>query len=188
MSAVFTPTRHKLSVDDYHKLGEAGILDEDSRVELIEGELIDMAPIGASHMLAVNRLTRLLVRAVGDLGLVSIQNPVTLPPHSEPQPDIAVLRPRMDSRDAGLPGPADVLLLIEVADTTLAYDRGTKLRLYARAGIVECWLVNLQSGSLEVHRGPTPQGYSRTTELRPGAVVSPLTLPTVEIEVSAILG
>ena len=80
MSAVFTPTRHKLSVDDYHKLGEAGILDEDSRVELIEGELIDRAPIGASHMMAVNRLNRLLVRAVGDLGLVSIQNPVTLPP------------------------------------------------------------------------------------------------------------
>jgi Uma2 family endonuclease len=85
MSAVFTPTRHKLSVDDYHKLGEAGILNEDSRVELIEGELIDMAPIGPPHMMAVNRLTRLLVRAVGDLGIVSIRNPVTLPPHSEPQ-------------------------------------------------------------------------------------------------------
>jgi Uma2 family endonuclease len=188
MSAVFTPTRHKLSVEDYHKLGEAGILDEDSRVELIEGELIDMAPIGPPHMMTVNRLTRLLVRAVGDLGIVSVQNPVTLPPHSEPQPDIAVLRPGMDSRGAGLPGPADVLLLIEVADTTLAYDRGTKLQLYARAGIVECWLVNLQSGSLEVNRGPTPQGYSRTTELRPGAVVSPSSLPTVEIEVAAIFG
>jgi Uma2 family endonuclease len=131
MSAVFTPTRHKLSVDDYHKLGEAGILDEDSRVELIEGELIDMAPIGPPHMMAVNRLNRLLVRAVGDLGIVSIQNPITLPPHSEPQPDIAVLRPGIDKRGAGLPGPADVLLLIEVADTTLAYDRGTKLQLYA---------------------------------------------------------
>lgn len=106
----------------------------------------------------------------------------------EPQPDVAVLRPGIDNRGVGLPGPADVLLLIEVADTTLAYDRGTKLQLYARAGIVECWLVNLQSGSLELHREPTPQGYSRATELRPGAVVSPLSLPTVEIEVAAIFG
>jgi Uma2 family endonuclease len=182
MSAVFTPTRHKLSVDDYHKLGEAGILNEDSRVELIEGELIDMAPIAVAHMTAVNRLNRLLMRAVADLGVVSIQNPVTVPPHSEPQPDVAVLRPGMDRVDAGLPGPADVLLLIEVSDTTVAYDRGTKLQLYARAGIVECWLVNLQSASLEVHRGPTPHGYSQTTELRPGDVIAPLNLPAVKVE------
>jgi hypothetical protein len=97
MSPVFTPTRPKLSVDDYHNLGEAGILDEDSRVELIEGELIDMAPIGALHMMTVNRLTRLLVGAVG---VVSIQNPVTVPPHSEPQPDI-------NSPATGTPGCRD---------------------------------------------------------------------------------
>lgn len=94
MSAVFTPTRYKLSVDDYHKLGEAGILNEDSRVELIEGELIEMAPIGGPHMGIVNRLTRLLVLALGDSGEVSVQNPVRLSRHSEPQPDFAILKPR----------------------------------------------------------------------------------------------
>jgi Uma2 family endonuclease len=188
MSAVFTPTRHKLSVDDYHKLGEAGVLDEDSRVELIEGELIDMAPIGVPHMTAVNRLNRLFVQAVGDLGVVSIQNPVSLPPHSEPQPDIAVLRSGVDRPGASLPGPADVLLLIEVADTTLAYDRGTRLPLYARAGVVECWIVNLQARCVEVYRKATPQGYSETTEFRAGDVVSPVMLSTLKIEVAAIFG
>jgi len=91
MSAVFTPTRYKLSVEDYHRLGKAGVLTEDSRVELIDGELMQMAPIRGPHMQVVNRLNRLLVTAVGDLGVVSIQNPVALPPHSEPQPDIAIL-------------------------------------------------------------------------------------------------
>jgi Uma2 family endonuclease len=188
MSAVFTPTRHKLSVEDYHKLGEAGVLNEDSRVELIEGDLIDMAPIGVPHMSTVNRLNRLLVRAVNDLGIVSVQNPVSVPPHSEPQPDIAILGPGMDRPDGRLPGSADVLLLIEVADTTVSYDRGTKLPLYARAGIVECWIVNLQTRTLEVYRQPTAQGYSHNTEFRPGDIVSPLTLPTVKIEVAAIFG
>src|SRR5438094_271220 len=184
MSAVFTPTRHKLSVEDYHKLGDVGILTEDSRVELIDGELIEMAPIGGPHMWVVNRLTRLLVLAVGDLGVVSVQNPVTLPPHSEPQPDIAILKPGADSTASRVPNSADVLLLIEVADTTLAYDRTTKLKLYAKAGIAEAWIVNLQSRCVEVYREPSADGYSRTIELRPNDVASPLALPTVKFTVA----
>lgn len=188
MSAVFTPIRHKLSVDDYHKLGEVGILTEDSRVELIEGELIDMAPIGGPHMHLVNRLTRLLVPAVGDLGVVSIQNPVTLPPDTEPQPDVTILKPVAAGAAAVVPGPDDVLLLIEVADTTLSYDRNIKLKLYARAGIEESWIVNLQSRCIEVYREPTAHGYSRKIELGPGDTISPLALPTVKVVVADLFG
>jgi Uma2 family endonuclease len=186
MNAVFTPTRYKLSVEDYHKLGEAGILTEDSRVELIDGELIEMAPIGGPHMAVVNRLNRLLVLAVGDLGVVSVQNPVRLPSHSEPQPDFAILKPR--ARDAALvvPGPEDVLLLVEVADTTLAYDRGTKLGLYAKFGIAESWIVNLQSKSIEVYREPTPDGYMKRVEAQRGERVSPLAIPTMSVAVAEI--
>jgi Uma2 family endonuclease len=188
MSAVFTPTRHKLSVEDYHKLGQVGILTEDSRVELIEGELIDMAPIGGAHMGLVNRLTRLLVPAVGDLGVVSVQNPITLPPDSEPQPDVAILKPGADSAGSTVPRADEVFLLIEVADTTLAYDRNTKLKLYAKAGIAETWIVNVPSKCVEVYREPTTNGYLRRLELGVGELVSPLSLPMVELPVSDIFG
>jgi Uma2 family endonuclease len=183
MSAVFTPTRYKLSVEDYHKLGEVGILTEDSRVELIEGELIEMAPIGGPHMGLVNRLNRLLVLAVGDFGVVSIQNPVMLSPHSEPQPDVAVLKPGADSAESTVPHPDDVLLLIEIADTTLAYDRKTKLKLYAQAGIAEAWIVNIQARCVEVYREPQGNGYARKSDMRPGDIVTPLALPMVRVPV-----
>ncbi len=186
MSAVFTPTRYKLSVDDYHKLGEAGILNEDSRVELIEGELIEMAPIGGPHMNIVNRLNRLLVLAVGDLGVVSIQNPVTLPPISEPQPDISILELGADRLDAGVPLPGNVLLIIEVADTTLSYDRNTKLKIYAKAGIPEVWIVNVNSRCIEVCREPATGNYSQKIERKGKDDVSCLTLPSVKLAVAEI--
>src|SRR4051812_45524720 len=150
MSEVFTPTRYKWTVEDYHKLGDAGILDEDSRVELIEGELIEMAPIHGPHMGTVNRLTKMLVFAVGDHGVVSVQNPVTLPPYSEPQPDFTILRPGAGLPSSGVPRSDDVLLLIEVADTTLRYDRVMKLKLYAKEKIAEYWIVDVQGKSIEV--------------------------------------
>lgn len=186
MSAVFTPTRYKLSVEDYHRLGEVGILTEDSRVELLEGELIEMAPIGGPHMAVVNRLTKLLVLAVGDSGVVSVQNPVSLPPRSEPQPDFAILDVRASDAAPAVPSAQDVLLLIEVADTTLAYDRGTKLTLYAKSGIAECWIVNLQSKCIEVYREPAGDGYSKRIEFGAQDEVSPLALPTVKLAVAEI--
>lgn len=186
MSAVFTPTRHMFSVEDYHRLGEAGILTEDSRVELIDGELIEMAPIGGPHMSAVNRLNRLLVLAVADLGVVSVQNPVRLPPHSEPQPDFAILKRPAD--ESAVPGPEDVLLMIEVADTTLAYDRKTKLHLYAQSGVAESWIVNLKSKCVEVYREPTADGYSKRIELQLQESASPLALPTIRVAVADIFG
>lgn len=188
MSAVFTPRRYKLTVDDYHKLGDAGILSEDSRVELLEGELIEMAPIGGTHMAVVNRLTRLLVLAVGDLGVVSVQNPVRLPPYSEPQPDFAILRPTATGAPATVPESKDVLLLIEAADTTLTYDRNTKLPLYAKGGIAESWLVNIASESLEVFREPSMDGYLKRIEADRGASVAPLALPSLRIAVNEIFG
>jgi Uma2 family endonuclease len=188
MSAILAPTRHKLSVEDYHKLGDAGVLSEDSRVELIEGELIDMAPIGGSHMRVVNRLTKLLVSAVGDLGVVSVQNPVTLPPHSEPQPDLAILGPGADSTGAGVPHADDVVLLIEVADSTLAYDRSTKLQLYARHGIREVWIVNLPDQVLEMYREPKDGAYRVKLERLKTESASPGALPTVRVDLSEILG
>ena len=186
MSAVFTPTRFRLTVGDYHRLGEVGILTETSRVELIEGELIEMAPIGAMHMTLVNRLTKLLVVAVGDLGVVSIQNPVTLPPHSEPQPDIAILKPGADSAIPAVPRAHDVMLLIEVADSTLLYDRTTKLKIYTQASVAEVWIVNAQSKCIEVYRDPSATGYLRKQDFGLHEVVSPLALPQVQLAVDEL--
>jgi Uma2 family endonuclease len=187
MSAVFTPTTRKLTVDAYHALGETGHLGPEDRVELIEGEIIDMAPIGGAHMGVVNRLTRLLVNVVGDRGVVSIQNPVSLPPYSEPQPDAAILRPGADRLDAGIPRAADVLLLIEVADTTLVYDRGRKLALYAKHGIPELWVLNVPGKVLEIFRDPGPAGYATTETLGPDQPAIPSRLPGLSIAWGSVL-
>jgi Uma2 family endonuclease len=188
MSSVFAPTRYKLSVDDYHRLGEVGILNEDSRVELVEGDLIEKAPIGGPHLTVVNRLNKLLVLAVGNLGVVSVQNPVRLSRHSEPRPDFAVLRALAEDSGASVPGPEDVLLLIEVADTTLAYDRSTKLALYSKAGIAECWIVNLQAKCIEAYCEPLADGYSKRIDFKLQDRVSPLAFPTISIAVAEVFG
>ena len=186
MSAVvYTPTRFKLSVDDYHRLGAAGILSNDVRVELIEGDLIEMAPIGGPHIGLVNRLNRMLVLAVGDRGVVSIQNPVTLPPRSEPQPDLAVLHAGVEGSSAGVPTAADTFLVIEVSDSTLAYDRDTKVPLYARAGIPEVWVVDVNAKCIIVHRAPTTSGYVDVREVSGGAL-SIQSLAPVSIDVGAL--
>lgn len=182
MSAVFTPTRAKISLEGFHKMAEAGIFGEDDRIELIDGEMLTMAPIGGPHMSMVNRLNALLVPAVGDRGVVSVQNPIALPPDSEPQPDVVVLKPSAGALSAGVPGPADVLLLIEVADTTLRYDRGVKLPLYARHGVREVWIVDLQAKRIEVFHGPGPSGYARRREAGPGESVAPQALSGVDVE------
>lgn len=157
---------HLLTVDDYHKMAEAGILGEDDRVELIEGELIEMAPIGSNHAGAVIRLVALLSSALAGRALISPQNPVRLGGYSEPQPDITVLRFRNDFYRTSHPQPEDVLLLIEVADTTIRYDRDVKIPLYARAGIPEVWLIDLQQERVEIYLQPSSEGYRQI--LRPG--------------------
>jgi Uma2 family endonuclease len=154
--------RRLLTVDEYHRMGEAGILTDDDRVELIEGELVAMAPIGTEHIASTNALTHLLVMAVGGRGIVSVGNPVRLNRHSEPQPDFSVLKPRDDYRKT-MPRPEDTMLAVEVANTSLEYDRKVKLALYARAGIPEVWIVNLAAKEVEVHRSPAGDNYASVT-------------------------
>ena len=179
-------TRRRFTVHDYHRMGEAGILHEDDRVELIEGEIVEMAAIGTRHFTCVNGLTRLLVRKVGDEAIVSVQNPVRLNEHTEPQPDLAVIRPR-DYR-LSLPGPEDVLLLIEVSDTTLAYDRNVKLPLYSRAGIREVWIVDLSGEVIERHNDPSPDGYRSPYRARRGEKIEASALPDPALTADDVLG
>lgn len=180
--------RWLFTVEEFHRLAEVGLLHEDERVELIEGELIRMNPIEPGHSGHVNRLNRLFGRLLGDHVLLSIQNPVRLNDRTEPQPDLALLRPRDDDYSRATPTPADVLLLVEVADMSLAYDRDVKGPLYAAAGIREYWLVNLLDGRIEVYRDPGPAGYARVETLGPGDTLRPLTFPDLAIPVSDVLG
>ncbi len=167
-------------------MGRLGLFDEDARVELIDGEIIEMAPIGDRHMLCVTRLAHLLQDVVGDRGVVSVQNPVRLDAHSEPQPDIALLSPPLD-RYKTLPGPSDVLLVVEVADTTFARDRA-KARFYARAGLLECWIVDLAGDRVLVMRRPGPEGYASQRDARRGETVDVDDLPGASLGVGQVLG
>jgi Uma2 family endonuclease len=179
--------RWRLTVDDYHRMAKAGILHEDDRVELIEGELIEMAAIGSYHFTTVNNLNREFSAQVAENYIVSIQNPVRLSRHSEPQPDVVLLRPRADKYAEGLPGPEDVLLIVEVSDSTAAADRRVKLPLYAAAGIPEAWLVNIPRRSIEVHREPRGGRYQQVTVFRKGERIALLLLPDVSVAVEDIL-
>ena len=179
--------RHKLNVDDYHRMGEAGILGEDDRVELIDGELIDMAPIGSDHVATVNGLTEALVLACTGRAIVSVQNPVRLDRLNEPQPDVAVFRLRADryrSRDTA--GPSDVLLLVEVSDSSLRFDRTVKLPLYARSGIAEVWVVDLQRRVLEAHRRPVGDAYTEIATHRADEAIRLAIAPDIEVKLSAV--
>lgn len=179
--------RHRLSVDDFHRMAEAGILGPDDRVELIEGELIDMAPLGALHGGVTVKLGTLLQRRVGDAALVSIQGPLKLGPASQLNPDAMLLRPRANFYVDRLPEPADVLLLIEVSDTTLAYDRERKVPLYARHGVAEVWLIDLESNAVEVYRMPGPDGYGAVSRHGPGETIAPAAFPGIALAVADLL-
>jgi Uma2 family endonuclease len=165
------PSRHLISVDAFHRMGETGILGPGDRVELIDGEIIDMSPIGVLHAALVDALVRHFGRSAGQSVFIRCQNPLRLDDLSEPEPDIAILRPRADFYTTSHPGPADVLLVIEVSDTSLAYDLGTKVPLYARHGIPEVWVIDAATRMTRVFRdlaggrvaGP-PAGSGYTTE------------------------
>ena len=178
--------RHRLTVVDYHRLGEAGILGADDRVELLEGQLVDMSPIGPRHAFVVEALTEALVTAVAGRAGVRPQNPIILDDRSEPQPDFAVVRRRAPGHPYSHPGPADILLLIEVADSSLAIDRGAKLALYARAGISEFWLVDLTTDCVFVHRDPMGESYATVRRVEPPATLEISGLPGVAIETASM--
>jgi len=183
---VATARRRRFTAEEYHKMAEVGILHEDDRVELIEGDIVQMAAIGSRHMMCVIRLNRLLVPMVDDGALVSPQNPVRLGERLEPEPDLAVLRVR-DYTDS-LPGPEDVLLLMEVSDTTLGYDRRVKLPLYARSGVPEVWILDLTGERIERHTGPSADGYRHTERARRGETLGSEVFPSLVLQVDAILG
>jgi Uma2 family endonuclease len=173
--------RHRLTLDDYHRLGEAGILGEDDRVELLEGQLIDMSPVGPRHAIAVDRLHTLLVRVVADPIWVRGQNPIALDSGSEPQPDIVLLRAPWPGFPLAHPSAADVVLLVEVADSSLDADLGAKRELYARAGVREFWIVDLTTDSVLVCREPDGDRYRSVTRVERSGVLEIAGLPGVEI-------
>jgi Uma2 family endonuclease len=182
-----TRVYHRFSVDDYEQMIDFGILGEEDRVELIRGEIVDKMAIGDSHAGCVNRLNRNLTIKFARTAIVSVQNPIRLD-DSEPEPDISLLVPRDDFYASGKPRAGDILLLIEVSDTSLDFDREIKLPLYAQAGIRELWIVNLVEGCLEVHRGPTPDGrYRDISVLRPGDEVEIVALPGIKFAVADLL-
>jgi Uma2 family endonuclease len=175
-------------VDEYEQMGRAGIFGEGDRVELLEGEIVEMAPIGPPHASIVDRLTRLLVRAAGDDAIVRVQNPVVVVPHSEPQPDMVVARFRKDFYSHQHPAPEDTLLVIEVADSSLAVDRGVKLPIYARAGVPEVWIVDVGEGAVLTHRTPVDGRYAQAVRYEPGEAVPISALSGVSLAVDDILG
>lgn len=174
----------RFTVDEYFQMAKAGILTEDDRVELIDGQIIQMSPIGDPHVEAVNRCLLAFVglMAAGRV-MTSMQNPVRVDRYNDPQPDIVLVPPGL----RGAPRVADVLLVIEVADSSLGYDRRTKLPLYARAGIGEAWLLDLQGEALEVHREPGPEGYALIRRCRRGERVAPAAFPDLELAVDDLL-
>ena len=179
--------RHRFDVDDYYRMAEAGILSAKDRVELIEGEIVDMAPIGSAHGGTMDCLTSWspasspTARCTG-----RVQGSLRLDRHNEPQPDLMLLRPRADFYRTSHPTAADVLLLVEVADSSLAYDRGPKLALYARHGVPEVWIVDLVGRAVEMCRGPGPEGYAERRRVTEG-MATPTLVPGLDIDVAALL-
>lgn len=177
----------QFTIDDLDHMIATGILTEDERIELIEGQLIKMSPPGILHSACVDRLNKVLSRQIADNITVSVQNPIVTHTHTQPEPDVFLLAPRADYYTQGRPTPTDVLLLIEVADSSLDYDQGTKLPLYAEAGIREVWIVNLPEQSVDCYSSPSPQGYRLCERFFPGDTIHPNSMAEVTIDVQFIL-
>jgi Uma2 family endonuclease len=180
--------RKRFTTQDYEQIIAAGVIAEDDRVELLEGEIVEMSPIGPSHSSCVVRLTRLLYKLESPRIIIRVQDPIHLGEYSQPQPDISIVQWRDDCYANGHPEPEDILLLIEVAESSYSYDRDMKLPLYARAGIPEVWIVALLQQTVDVYRGPSEAGYGETHQLRRGNSVTALNVPGIVLSVADILG
>jgi Uma2 family endonuclease len=167
------PRPHRLTVDDYYRMAEAGVLSPDDRTELIEGQIVDMAPIGSVHADVVMLLTQRLFGVVGNSAGVRTQLPVRLSTHSEPQPDVALVKAKPGGYRRAHPSPSEVLLFIEVSDSTLRYDLNVKARLYATHGIPEYWVVDLVGNRVVRHLRPSGTHYAERTEVTAGALGLP---------------
>jgi len=180
--------RKQFTVWDYHQMVKAGILKEDERVELIAGEIIEMSPIGTRHAAQVKRLINLFAEILGARVIVAAQDPVELSDFSEPQPDIALLKRRNDFYATAHPQPQDILLLVEVADTTIEYDRSVKMPLYAASNIAEAWIVDINAQTIEVYRQPASNGYQHSQILQRGQSLCIQAFPEINLNVNDLLG
>ena len=178
----------RLNVSQYHQMSEAGIFSENDKVELINGEIIEMSPIGRRHTACVNRLNSVFSQLLGNKVIIAVQNPIILNNLSEPEPDIELLKPRADFYESGHPQPQDIFLLIEVADSSLEYDRDVKIPLYASSGISEVWLVDIYEQVIIVYRYPSENGYSDIQTLSRGEKLSIQAFPEINLVVNDILG
>jgi Uma2 family endonuclease len=178
---------HRWTVDEYHRLAEAGLLAEDDRVELIDGVVMDMSPIGSLHAETVRTITRLMYAVAAARAVIAVHDPIRLDARNEPQPDLMLLRPNADGYRSAHPTPVDALLVVEVADSTVLKDRNEKLPRYAAAGIREVWLVNLPAGTVEVHRDPRGGRYRSVHYAARGNAIEPEALPGVRLAVADML-
>ena len=181
-------SRHRFTADEYQQMGHAGILREHDRVELIDGEVVEKVTIGPRHNGATTRLNHLFTARVGAEALVQVQGAVRLDPYSEPEPDVVLLRARADFYVSALPGPADLLLVVEVAERSLDYDRSVKADLYPRSGVAEYWLVDLNSRHVTRHLDPGDGGYRSVDVLRPGEPIAPSLLPSCVVTAEDLVG
>ena len=182
------PQKHAFTVGEYYRMAETDILTEEDRVELIDGQIIAMSPIGSRHAACVKRLNLLMGKMVGDSMLIGVQDPIQLDAYSAPEPDLVLLRPRADFYAAAHPTAADVLLAIEVADTSADYDREVKLPLYAQAGIPEVWLIDLQASRIEVYAQPQGDAYQQRVEVAADATLTSLTISQLVLAAADLLG
>ncbi len=179
-------SRRLFTVDQYYEMARAGILSEDDRVELLAGEIIEMSRIGSRHAACVTRLNKILMELLHDKAVISVQNPVRLDWRSEPQPDLALLKPRADFYASAHPGPQDVLLIIEVAETSADSDRKLKLPLYAKAGIPEVWIWELASKRVEMYRQPAGRKYLVVETYNEGQIISPQAFPNLKVDLNEV--
>ena len=181
-------TVRRFTLEEYHRMGETGVLPADARVELIDGQVVEMSPIGRDHASCVIRLTDILARQAAAHVSISVQNPLILNDLREYQPDVVALTRRDHRYGAALPTAADALLVIEVGDSSVSFDRTTKIPAYAAALVPEAWLVDLPSDRVEVYRDPEGGSYQTVAIANRGATVTPLALPQLHAAVSEILG
>ena len=180
--------RRRFTADDFERMGQTGILSEDDRVELIDGEVVVMTPIGALHAANVDRANHAFRMKVGEAAIIRVQSPVRLNLYTEPQPDLVLLRPSDDFYARAHPGPVDILLIVEVADSSLDYDRDVKPFIYARSAIVEYWLVDLNNGALVRHLSPDDGSYRRVDRFGPGQSVAPQLFPECVVHIDDLIG
>jgi Uma2 family endonuclease len=188
MIAEIETTHYQFTIGDYHRMGETGIFAEDDRVELLNGQIYTMSLVGRKHVACVHRLTNLLPVKLAGRAVVSVQNPVILTNHSEPEPDVMLLKNRADFYEDGLAEADDVLLLIEVSDATLRFDKEVKLPLYAQSGIGEVWIIDLKKSCIEVYTDPQNGSYQQQQTAKRGQSLTPRQLPFLTVGVQELIG